>query len=157
LSRNLILAALALLAQGCQQPEQGLGNIPQATATESQDSMPEADSPTTGTRLSFWGVGLSQDGPVGGAAARLEGVLSRLDGCLVVTASNGRRVQPVFPAGKARWDEAAGTLSFAGRLYRTGDRIALGGGGVSSPSAYAREAGVRLADCPVAELFAVVG
>jgi hypothetical protein len=154
LSRNLTLAALALMAQGCQQPEQGLGNIPQAT--ESQDAMAEAESPTTGTRLSFWGIGLSQDGPVGGAAGRLEGVLSRVDNCLVVTASNGRRVQPVFPAGKARWDEAAGTLFFAGRQYKAGDRIALGGGGISSPSSYARETGVRIADCPVAELFAVV-
>jgi hypothetical protein len=156
LSRKLTLAALAFLAQGCQQPEQGLGNIPQATATESQDAMPEAESPTTGTSLSFWGVGLPQGGPVGGAAARLDGVLSRLGGCLVVTASNGKRVQPVFPAGKAHWDESTATLSFGGRKYRAGDSITLGGGGVSSPSAYAGEAGVRIADCPVGDLFAVV-
>ena len=108
------------------------------------------------TRLSFWGVGRPQGGAVGGAAARLEGVLSRLEGCVVVTAPNGVRVQPVFPAGKARWDESAGALSFGGGQYRDGDRIVLGGGAVSSPSAYAREAGVRLAACPVGALFAVV-
>lgn len=157
MSRNLLVAALAVLAQGCQEPEQGLGNIPQATAPQGQETMPEPGWPMSGTSLSFWGVGIPSEGPVGGAAARLDGVLSSLGGCLIVTAPNGKRVQPVFPAGKASWDESAETLSFGGRTYRPGDRIALGGGGVASPSAYAREPGVRIADCPVADLFAVVG
>ena len=110
------------------------------------------------TRLSYWGVGIAREpGPVGGAAARFDGVLSRLGGCLIVTAPNGIRVQPVFPAGKARWDEAAGTLSYGGRQYRLGDTITLGGGGVASPSTYSDEPGVRIADCPVSELFAVAG
>ncbi len=112
---------------------------------------------TGGMRLSFWGVGApAADGPVGGAAARLEGVLSRLGGCLVVIPGNGVRIHPVFPAGKARWDEASETLSFAGRTYRPGDRITLGGGGVSSPPAYAREAGVAITPCTVSDLWVVI-
>jgi hypothetical protein len=66
------------------------------------------------------------------------------------------RVQPVFPAGKAGWDDASGTLSFAGRTYRIGERIVLGGGGVASPSAYAREAGVEIVPCEERDLWAVV-
>lgn len=119
--------------------------------------MPEPERPTSGTRLSYWGVGAPpRQGTVGGAAARLEGVLSLLGSCLVVTAGNGRAVHPVFPAGKAAWDDASGTLRFAGKTYRPGDRITLGGGGIGSPSAYAQEAGVRIAPCPVSDLWAVL-
>ncbi|HYW15567.1 MAG TPA: hypothetical protein VE891_05370 [Allosphingosinicella sp.] len=113
--------------------------------------------PATGIRLSYRGVGApSRQGPVGGAAALFSGVLSRLGGCLVVTAPNGVRVQPVFPAGKAVWNESSGTLRFAGKTYRPGDRILLGGGGITSPSAYARETGVKIATCPERNLWAVV-
>jgi hypothetical protein len=96
------------------------------------------------------------DGPVGGAAARIDGVLSQVRGCLVVESDGGVRVHPVFPAGKARWNPATGTLSFAGRLYRPGDRITLGGGGIASPSAYRREAGVEIAPCEVSGLWVVI-
>ncbi|MET0399662.1 MAG: hypothetical protein ABW277_22940 [Longimicrobiaceae bacterium] len=74
----------------------------------------------------------------------------------MVATDGGVRVQPVFPAGKARWDPATGTLSFAGRQYRPGDRITLGGGGVASPSAYRREAGVEIAPCEVSNLWVVI-
>lgn len=157
MSRKLTLAAFAILAQGCQQPEQGLGNIPQASASQGQDAMPESAARTSGTRLSYWGVEVPpRQGPVGGAAGRFSGVLSRLDGCLVVTAPNGIQVQPVFPAGKAGWDEASGTLSFQGRSYRSGDSIEFGGGTVSSPSAYARQTGVELAPCAVSTIWSVI-
>ena len=151
------MIALAALAQGCQQPEQELGGNPQAPVQQGHQAMPEPEyAAEAATRLSFWGVGQPGGGAVGGAAARLEGVLSRLGGCLVVTADNGSRVQPVFPAGKARWNEAARTLSFAGRDYRPGDRIVLGGGGVGAPSAYAREAGVAIAPCLESDLWVVI-
>jgi hypothetical protein len=111
-----------------------------------------------GMRLYFSGVGVPpRSGPVGGAAARLSGVLARLGDCLVVTAPNGSRVQPVSRAGKAFWDEAAGALIFAGRSYRAGDRIEFGGGGIGSPAAYARETGVEIAPCAEAGLWAVNG
>jgi hypothetical protein len=96
------------------------------------------------------------DGPVGGAAARIDGVLSRVGGCLVVDSDGGVRVHPVFPAGKARWNPATGTLSFEGREYRPGDRITLGGGGVASSSAYRREAGVEIAPCEISDLWVVI-
>ncbi len=119
--------------------------------------MPERDRETTEIRLSHWGVGMPpSDGPVGGATARIDGVLSRVGGCLVVDSDGGVRVHPVFPAGKARWDPATGTLSFAGRAYRPGDRITLGGGGVASPSAYGREAGVEIAPCEISDLWVVI-
>lgn len=119
--------------------------------------MPESVARTGGTRLSYWGVGVPpRQGPAGGAAGRLGGVLSRLGGCLIVTAPNGIQVQPVFPAGKAVWDEASGTLIFKGKSYRPGDSIDLGGGGVSSPAAYARETGVELAPCAVGKIWAVI-
>ena len=154
---KLTLAAFAILAQGCQQSEQGLGNIPQASASQGQDAMPEPVARTSGTRLSYWGVGVPpRPGPAGGAAGRLGGVLSRLGGCLVVTAPNGIQVQPVFPAGKAVWDEASGTLKFKGRSYRPGDSIELGGGGVSSPSAYASQTGVELVPCAAGRIWTVI-
>ncbi|HEX9948051.1 MAG TPA: hypothetical protein VGA98_10970 [Allosphingosinicella sp.] len=119
--------------------------------------MPEPARPKSATRLSYWGVGAPpRQGPLGGAAARLEGILSRLGGCLVVTLGNGRAVHPVFPSGKATWDEASGTLRFEGKIYRPGDRIILGGGGITSPSAYARESGVEIAPCPEENLWAVI-
>ncbi len=157
MSRNLIVAALAVLAQGCQQTEQGLGNVPQATASQGQLAMPNSVPPAIGTRLSYRRVGVPpRQGAAGGAAALFSGVLSRLGGCLVVTAPNGVRVQPVFPAGKAVWDQASGTLRFAGKTYRPGDRILLGGGGITSPSAYARETGVEIAPCPESDVWAVI-
>jgi hypothetical protein len=119
--------------------------------------MTEAEQPASGIRLSFRGVGAPPpQGPVGGAAGRLGGVLSRLGDCLVVTAPNGIRVQPVFPAGKAVWDESAGALIFAGRTYRPGDSIEFGGGGIASPSAYAREPGVEIAPCAESKVWAVI-
>ncbi|MEA3009580.1 MAG: hypothetical protein QOJ91_1272 [Sphingomonadales bacterium] len=157
MSRNLTIAALAILAQVCQQPEQGLGNFPQATASQGREAMSEPEPPTAGTRLSFWGLGApAGEGPVGGAAARLDGILSRLGGCLVVTPGNGRAVHPVFPAGRAAWDERSQTLRLAGKAYRPGNRITLGGGAVDSPSDLRREAGVELAPCPVADYWVVV-
>ena len=119
--------------------------------------MPNSVPPAGGTRLSYRAVGVApRQGAAGGAAARLSGVLSRVDGCLVVTAPNGIRVQPVFPAGKAVWDEASGALIFQGKTYRPGDRIDLGGGGITSPSAYARQPGVEIAPCPESNLWAVI-
>jgi hypothetical protein len=157
LSRNLLLASLAVCAQGCQQPEHGLGDFPQAAAPQGQEAMPKPGQPTAGIRLSYWGVGVPPPkGPVGGAAARLEGVLSRLGGCIVVTPGNGRPVHPVFPAGKAQWDEASGTLRLAGKTYRAGDRIVLGGGGITSPSVFLRESGVQVVSCPVNDYWVVI-
>lgn len=152
MSRNLTLAAFAVLAQGCQQPEQELENRPQAPLQQGQAAMPEPERATTEIRLSYWGVGMPP--PVGGAAARLEGTLSRLGGCLIVIPGNGMRIQPVFPAGKARWNAAAGTLSFAGREYRPGDRITLGGGGAAP--AFRGESGVEIAPCEVSDLWVVI-
>jgi hypothetical protein len=157
LSRNLIVAALAVLAQGCQPQEQGLGNIPEATASQDQEAMPNPVPRASGTRLSYRGVGVApRQGAAGGAAAVFHGLLSRLGGCLVVTAPNGTRVQPVFPAGKADWDEASGVLIFEGKSYRPGDRIEIGGGVVASPSAYARETGVEIVPCAERNIWAVI-
>jgi hypothetical protein len=44
----------------------------------------------------------------------------------------------------------------AGRLYRLGDRITLGGGGVALPSTYRREAGVEIVPCEVSDLWVVI-
>jgi hypothetical protein len=114
-----MVAALAVLAPGCRQAEQGVGDVPRAAAPQGMNEVTKAPPQAGGMRLSFSGVGVPpRSGPVGGAAARLSGVLARLGDCLVVTAPNGSRVQPVFRAGKAVWDEAAGALIFAGKSYR---------------------------------------
>jgi hypothetical protein len=157
LSRNLALIALATLMQGCQQTEPEPRNSPSPPLEQGQAATPEQDRETTEIRLSYWGVGMAPlDGPVGGAMARIDGVLSRVRGCLVVDYDGGVRLHPVFPADKAQWNPATGTLSFAGRLYRLGDRITLGGGRVTSPSAYRREAGAEIAPCEVSELWVVI-
>jgi hypothetical protein len=143
--------------QGCQQPEPEPRNSPNPPLEQEQATRPEGGQETTEVRLSYWGVGMPPpDGPVGGAAARIDGVLSRVGGCLVVESDSGVRVHPVFPAGKAQWNPATGTLTFADRAYRPGDRITLGGGGVASPSAYGREAGVEIAPCEVGALWVVI-
>jgi len=157
LSRNLALIALATLMQGCQQPEPEPRNSPSPPLEQGQAATPEREGETSEVRLSYWGVGMAPpDGPVGGAAARMDGVLSRVRGCLVVATDGGVRLQPVFPAGKAQWNAATGTLSFGGRQYRPGDRITLGGGGVASPSAYRSEAGVEIAPCEISGLWVVI-
>lgn len=143
--------------QGCQQPEPEPRNSPNPPLEQGQAATPEREGETSEVRLSYRGVGMAPpDGPVGGAAARIDGVLLRVRGCLVVATDSGVRVQPVFPAGKAHWNAATGTLSFEGRQYRPGDRITLGGGGVGSPAAYGREAGVEIAPCEVGDLWAVI-
>lgn len=157
MSRNLALIALATLMQGCQKPEPEPRNGPSPPLEQGQTATPEREGETSEVRLSYWGVGMAPpDGPVGGAAARIDGVLSQLRGCLVVESDGGVRLHPVFPAGKAQWNPATGTLSFGGRLYRPGDRITLGGGGIASPAAYRREAGVEIAPCEVSDLWVVI-
>jgi len=157
LSRTFALIALATLMQGCQQPEPEQRNSPGPPLEQGQAVTPEREGETSEIRLSYWGVGMAPPGgPVVGAAARTYGVLARVRGCLVVDPDGGARLHPVFPAGKARWNPDTGTLSFAGRLYRLGDRITLGGGGVASPSAYRREAGVEIAPCGVSDLWVVI-
>jgi len=143
--------------QGCQQPEPEPRNSPAPPPEQGQAATPEREGETSEVRLSYRGVGMAPPkGPVGGAAALINGVLLRVRGCLVVETGGGVRVQPVFPAGKAQWNAATGTLIFEGREYRPGDRITLGGGGVTSPSAYRREAGVEIAPCEVSRLWAVI-
>jgi hypothetical protein len=157
LSRNLALIGLAVLLQGCQQPEPEQRNSPVRPREQQRAAMPERDRGTAEIRLSYWGVGVTpSDEPVAGPAARFDGILSRVGGCLVVESDGGVPLHPVFPAGKAQWDPDTGTLGFAGRLYRLGDRITIGGGGVTSPSTYRREAGVEIAPCEVSDLWVVI-
>jgi hypothetical protein len=94
-------------------------------------------------------------GQDGGAAALLVGTLAKRGGCLVVE-GNGRAVHLVFPAGKAVWDEASGTLRVGGKTYRPGDPITLGGGGISSPSTFLSEKGVEITPCTVTMYWVVV-
>jgi hypothetical protein len=156
LTRNLALIALATLMQGCQQIEPEPRSSRSPPLERGQAATPERGPDTTEIRLSFWGVGVApSDGPVGGATARMDGVLSRVRGCLVVDSGGGVRLHPVFPAGAAQWNPSTGTLSFAGRLYRLGDRITLGGGGVT-PSVFRREAGIEIAPCEVSDLWVVI-
>jgi hypothetical protein len=151
-----MMAAVAALTQGCQQPAQDLGNKPQASRAPGDGTV---EYRTMETRLSYRGIGVDRSGrrTVGGATAILNGVLSRVGNCLIVTAPNGIRVQPVFLAGTATWDAEAETLAYRGTNYRLGDRISLGGGAVAPSSAHRREPGVEIVDCEVAELFAVSG
>jgi hypothetical protein len=143
--------------QACHQPERDPSNSLGTPLEPGQAATLERDRETTEIRLSFWGVGMAPtDGAVGGAAARIDGVLSRVRGCLAVDSNGGHQLHPVFPAGKAQWNPGTGTLSFAGKLYRLGDRITLGGGGVASPSAYRREAGVEVVPCEVSDLWVVI-
>jgi hypothetical protein len=156
LFRNLMMAAVAALTQGCQQPAQDLGNKPQASREPAYGTV---ENRTVETRLSFRGIGVDRSGrrTVGGATAILDGVLSRVGNCLIVTAPNGIRVQPVFLAGTATWNAEAETLVLRGKNYRLGDRIRLGGGGVAPSSAHGHGPGVEIVDCEVDELFAVSG
>lgn len=153
--RNFLMAAIAALAPGCQQPAQDLGSEPQASREPGYRTV---ENRTMEIRLSYRGSGVDRSGrrTVGGAASVFDGVLSRAGNCLIVTAPNGIRVQPVFVAGTATWDAEAETLVFRGKNYRLGDRIALGGGGVA-PSSPGHEPGVEIVDCEADELFAVSG
>jgi len=66
LSRNLALIALAILMQGCQQPEPEPRNSPGPPLEQGQAAPPERDGETTEVRLSCWGVGMApSDEPVG--------------------------------------------------------------------------------------------
>jgi hypothetical protein len=155
-SRFLALIAVTALLAGCRHPEPE-PETPGDPTERGRGATPTPDREATGIRLSYWGVGSAPpEGPIGGAAARMDGTLTRVGGCLVVESDGGVRLHPVFPAGTARWDPDAGTLGFEGRTYRPGDRITLGGGGVASPSAYGREAGVEIAPCEVGELWVVI-
>lgn len=154
--RNFMMAALAALTQGCQQPAQDLGNKPQASREPGYGTV---ENRTMEIRLSYRGIGVDRSGrrTVGGATAILDGVLSRVGNCLIVTAPNGIRVQPVFLAGTATWDAEAETLVFRGKNYRLGDRVRFGGGAVAPSSAHRQEPGVDIVECEAGELFAVSG
>jgi hypothetical protein len=156
-----MMAALAALTQGCQQPAQDLGNKPQASREPDHGTVENrtVENRTMDIRLSYHGIGVDRSGrrAVGGATAILNGVLSRVGNCLVVTAPNGIRVQPLFLAGTAKWDTASETLVYRGKNYRLGDRIAFGGGAVAPSFDPGREPGVDIVECEVGELFGVSG
>ncbi len=63
----------------------------------------------------------------GGMDALLEGTLELQGACIVVAASYGIEVVPVFPAGEATWD--GNSLSWRDKVYQPGYSIAVGGGG----------------------------
>ena len=159
--RNFMMAAVAALTQGCQQPARDLGNQPQASREPVYGTVENrtVQDRSEETRLSYQGIWVDRSGrrTVGGATAILDGVLSRVGNCLIVTAPNGIRVQPLFLAGTARWDAEAETLVYRGKNYRLGDRIALGGGAVAPSFATGHEPGVDVVECEVGELFAVSG
>lgn len=90
----------------------------------------------------------------GSAAARLDGRLATLGNCLVI--AGDRPVQPVFPEGRVRWDEARRGLIVDGAFHPLGGRIALGGGGIGDEAAYAALPGVSVPRCGGAALFIVV-
>ena len=66
----------------------------------------------------------------GGDGALLEGTVQLDDGCFLVEATDGERVVVYFPEDEVEWREDG--LKYAGSTYRTGDSIALGGGGSSA-------------------------
>ena len=149
--RCAALIVLAALSQGCQPPPD-VENVP-AARLEPNARAPAAIAPTV--RLSVWGLTQPPPGGVeGGAAAWHEGVLSRLGNCLIVTGGN-RPIHPVFPARKVRWNEAEQSLTLAGKDYRLGDRIGLGGGG-AAPAFDRRSADVDIAPCAVGDLWVVI-
>ena len=80
-------------------------------------------------------VDVPQSGPVamypqpnGGMDALLEGTLTVIEDCVVVTQSDGSIAVPVFPVGDASWDGDEGVLSWRGDEFREGDPISVGGG-----------------------------
>lgn len=153
--RNLALVAFGGLALGCQASGKNLRPASPSALEQRQVVMSEAVQPATRMRLSYWGIGVSRPaGAIGGAAARIDGVLSRLGSCLIVAAGE-TRVHAVFPMTKARWDEGTGTLSFGGRNYRVGDRITLGGGG-ASPAIKDHPSDLDIAPCEVSRLWIVI-
>lgn len=103
------------------------------------------------TPLASYRRGVPESGVATSATALLTGTLALRDGCLVIDVDGGPTVQPVFPAGDARWDEAARRLAFGGAGYGLGDAVAVGGGGVTSDDAVEMD-GPR---CEGADLFVV--
>ena len=73
--------------------------------------------------------------PPGGMDALLEATLVLDDECITVEV-DGLVYLPVFPASSVRLEHD--TLLYAGRAYRSGETIALGGGEVSAPPPDAR-------------------
>ncbi len=67
----------------------------------------------------------------GGNSALLEGVVRVVGGCFLVETDLGERYLPYFPEDEVEWSDEG--LRYAGRTYREGDAVALGGA-VSGPS-----------------------
>jgi hypothetical protein len=110
---------------------------------------------TADSALATYRPHVRPDGVAGSAGARLEGRLAARLGCLVVDVGGGRVFQPVFPAGRVRWEASSERLFIDGAAYRPGDRIALGGGGVGDRQGFARASGASIPQCGGAELFVV--
>ena len=161
LSSNLLLASLLLAAlAGCQT---GVGTrSPDVAADEpaSVDAAPDRipspgatppDAIDSTEPLATYRRAEPDGGIRASATARLTGVLALRDDCLVLDVEGGPPVQPVFPADEVRWDAASRQLAYAGRSYRLGDEVTVGGGGVESD----RATGVDGPRCAGASLFVV--
>lgn len=124
----------SLLVAGCAAQNEGGSN-----EAGSPDSVPSSEAPADARDgppvvVSYRIASASQGGPQPHFhTARLSGTLALANGCVAIAAGD-RMSLLVFPEGAAAWDRSAGALAFAGREYRPGDRIEVGGSASGGPA-----------------------
>ena len=87
--------------------------------------------------------------------ALVSGALAVVDGYLALTVPESAPLVLVFPYASGEWDEAAGTLSYEGAVYRLGDPTQVGGGTVGRDSHRLGDGARSVPPCGVDRLFLV--
>ncbi|HEX9966046.1 MAG TPA: hypothetical protein VGB04_13805 [Allosphingosinicella sp.] len=94
-------------------------------------------------------------GKVTSPAGLVAGTLGVRRNCLVVVGATGVTTLPIFREGSFGWDPAAGTLRFAGRAYRLGDKLTLPGGNMPKRSPFVADHRAVIDRCGAADVFIV--
>jgi hypothetical protein len=121
----MIAISTALVVAACEQTTPPPTEVPTRTPPSQVTS-----SPRTSARGSQVAVhARTVDGYMDSA---ISGMLTVVDGCVVIKTSNGRLVTPIFVASDVDWDGATLTLLASGRKLRLEAEVRLGGGPASA-------------------------
>lgn len=176
MSRNLSIVAALLILTGCNQGAKesqeavtppaakgvGAGAIMDSPVPDPQKPRVDTEKvdqaqKQAGVKVATWTPEQSSSQDASGALALMTGEMKIQGSCVLVALDNGALLQPVFPAGRAKWDADKQTLLFNNKSYKNGSTITLGGGGVPDDSSFRMKAGSNIPECPDAKLFVVSG
>lgn len=151
MSRKIILSLAAASLAGCAMPDSS--SSPRSEDVSAKVGAQEMENDTPASSPSSPALRVASYRPQGPSAlARLTGVIEQRDGCIVLTHDRSVTV-PVFPEGSVTVAADGRSITYAGRSYRVGDSLTVGGG--AAPTSGPSPRGLSAVGCLTGTLFLV--